>query len=227
MDINDVCARSLTLRRFVVLRRHCVVGVQPRRRARFERGGQPAVRRRSIERNRNDGLRQRSSGTTTSRCSRIASIAGCAVLLWMQGRHRIVVEPGQTPETTGHVWDEDLSEYKNPMPRWWMSCSTSRSCSRSSTWRCIPGLGTHSRARSAGPRAGNYEAERQGSGCAATDRCIDGYLKQDVAAVAGDDPRRAHRAAPVPEQLRAMPRLGRARQRGLPEPRRRRLAVRR
>jgi cytochrome c oxidase cbb3-type subunit 3 len=22
--------------------------------------------------------------------------------------------------TTGHVWDEDLTEMNNPMPRWWM-----------------------------------------------------------------------------------------------------------
>jgi cytochrome c oxidase cbb3-type subunit 3 len=25
--------------------------------------------------------------------------------------------------TTGHVWDEDLRELNNPMPRWWMGCS--------------------------------------------------------------------------------------------------------
>lgn len=24
------------------------------------------------------------------------------------------------PETTGHVWDEDLQEYNNPLPRWWL-----------------------------------------------------------------------------------------------------------
>jgi cytochrome c oxidase cbb3-type subunit 3 len=23
-------------------------------------------------------------------------------------------------ETTGHVWDDDLSEYNNPLPRWWL-----------------------------------------------------------------------------------------------------------
>jgi cytochrome c oxidase cbb3-type subunit 3 len=25
------------------------------------------------------------------------------------------------PETMGHVWDEDLSEYNNPLPRWWLN----------------------------------------------------------------------------------------------------------
>ena len=26
----------------------------------------------------------------------------------------------QRSETTGHTWDEDLGEYNNPLPRWWM-----------------------------------------------------------------------------------------------------------
>ena len=25
------------------------------------------------------------------------------------------------PETMGHVWDEDLREYNNPLPRWWLN----------------------------------------------------------------------------------------------------------
>ena len=24
------------------------------------------------------------------------------------------------PELHGHVWDGDLAEYNNPLPRWWM-----------------------------------------------------------------------------------------------------------
>jgi cytochrome c oxidase cbb3-type subunit 3 len=27
---------------------------------------------------------------------------------------------GDPIETTGHVWDEDLKEYNNPLPRWWL-----------------------------------------------------------------------------------------------------------
>src|SRR5262245_18189008 len=27
--------------------------------------------------------------------------------------------PGQKVETMGHVWDEDLAEYNNPLPNWW------------------------------------------------------------------------------------------------------------
>ena len=30
-------------------------------------------------------------------------------------------EPGEAVETMGHVWDEDLEEYNNPLPRWWLN----------------------------------------------------------------------------------------------------------
>jgi cytochrome c oxidase cbb3-type subunit 3 len=47
----------------------------------------------------------------------IASILACGVLLVMQSKRRV---PGSDAETTGHTWDEDLGEYNNPLPRWWM-----------------------------------------------------------------------------------------------------------
>jgi cytochrome c oxidase cbb3-type subunit 3 len=55
----------------------------------------------------------------------VASIAACAVLLYAMGRMRIKqasTKPakGQASATTGHVWDEDLTELNNPLPRWWM-----------------------------------------------------------------------------------------------------------
>ncbi len=51
----------------------------------------------------------------------IASIAGCALLLWSQSKVKIVVpKDGKVVETTGHSWDEGLEELNNPMPRWWM-----------------------------------------------------------------------------------------------------------
>lgn len=44
----------------------------------------------------------------------LASVIGCAIFLWMQSsaKHK----PG---EVTGHVWDETLEEYSNPLPSWW------------------------------------------------------------------------------------------------------------
>jgi cytochrome c oxidase cbb3-type subunit 3 len=48
----------------------------------------------------------------------LISILGCGVLLWMQSTARPA--KGQKVELHGHVWDEDLTEYNNPLPRWWM-----------------------------------------------------------------------------------------------------------
>ncbi len=48
----------------------------------------------------------------------LISIIACGVLLWTQSVHR--PEPGASQDTTGHVWDENLEEYNNPLPRWWM-----------------------------------------------------------------------------------------------------------
>jgi cytochrome c oxidase cbb3-type subunit 3 len=48
--------------------------------------------------------------------STILGLAGCLALLLIASR-------GQTSskeDSTGHVWDDDLRELNNPMPRWWM-----------------------------------------------------------------------------------------------------------
>ena len=51
----------------------------------------------------------------------LISIVACAVLLFALGRMRGQrPRPGERTETTGHVWDGDLAEYNNPLPRWWM-----------------------------------------------------------------------------------------------------------
>ena len=44
----------------------------------------------------------------------VGSILACALLLYMQGKATFT--PGKT---MGHVWDETLEEYNNPMPKWW------------------------------------------------------------------------------------------------------------
>ena len=46
----------------------------------------------------------------------LVSIAACAVLLWAMTTQRV---PSQQVETMGHVWDETLAEYNNPLPNWW------------------------------------------------------------------------------------------------------------
>ena len=48
----------------------------------------------------------------------IVSILACAVLLWRLSTKRLA--SGQKAGLMGHVWDENLAEYNNPLPRWWM-----------------------------------------------------------------------------------------------------------
>jgi len=47
----------------------------------------------------------------------VVSIVLCALLLWLMARAPTSKGEGST---TGHVWDEDLREANNPMPRWWI-----------------------------------------------------------------------------------------------------------
>lgn len=47
----------------------------------------------------------------------VVSVLGCAVLLWTQSKAKVAARQGT--DTTGHVWDETLAEYNNPLPNWW------------------------------------------------------------------------------------------------------------
>ena len=46
------------------------------------------------------------------------NIVGCVWLLWWTGKRR----PGDpAPTDTSHTWDGDLTEFNQPMPRWWIN----------------------------------------------------------------------------------------------------------
>ena len=48
----------------------------------------------------------------------VLNIAGCGWLLWWTGKRR----PGDPkPEDTSHYWDEDITEYNKPLPKWWIN----------------------------------------------------------------------------------------------------------
>ena len=48
----------------------------------------------------------------------VLNIGGCVWLLWWTGKRR----PGDpAPTDTSHVWDGDITEYNQPMPRWWIN----------------------------------------------------------------------------------------------------------
>lgn len=53
------------------------------------------------------------------------NIVGALWLLWWTARDRSANAAKEKPadgtvETMGHVWDGDLEEYNNPLPRWWL-----------------------------------------------------------------------------------------------------------
>lgn len=47
----------------------------------------------------------------------IIGILACLFLIWFSGKARAMTA---ADNTTGHVWDGDLREMNNPLPRWWV-----------------------------------------------------------------------------------------------------------
>ena len=48
----------------------------------------------------------------------LAGVFGCALLLWLTSKIKASSPNGDN--TNGHVWDENLREMNNPLPRWWV-----------------------------------------------------------------------------------------------------------
>ena len=46
----------------------------------------------------------------------VASLVACLVILAIASKRKVMANDN----TTGHVWDVDLRELNNPLPRWWM-----------------------------------------------------------------------------------------------------------
>ena len=45
----------------------------------------------------------------------------CALVLIGAAKHKVVYDAqGNVDKTTGHIWDGDLRELNNPLPRWWL-----------------------------------------------------------------------------------------------------------
>ncbi len=48
----------------------------------------------------------------------LLGIFGCALLLWLTSKVKVTSANGDN--TSGHVWDGDIREMNNPLPRWWV-----------------------------------------------------------------------------------------------------------
>lgn len=111
----------------------------------------------------------------------LASVIGCAVFLRVMSTKR---EKGASIGTTGHVWDEDLAEWNNPLPRWWMWLFYLTVAFGLAYLALYPGLGSYPGLLGWTSR-GQYSQEmaqaQQKYG-----PIFDKYLKEDIKAVAAD-----------------------------------------
>jgi cytochrome c oxidase cbb3-type subunit 3 len=74
----------------------------------------------------------------------VVGIFWCIWLLFSQLKVKVKLDPDGEIADTGHVWDEDLRELNNPLPRWWMWMFLS-SCIFSLSYLILyPGLGSYS-----------------------------------------------------------------------------------
>lgn len=48
----------------------------------------------------------------------VGGILGCGLLLWLTSKIKVASTGGDN--TSGHVWDENIREMNNPLPRWWV-----------------------------------------------------------------------------------------------------------
>lgn len=116
------------------------------------------------------------------------SIVACGVLLWMQNKVR--VKPGgKGPDTTGHVWDGDLREYNNPLPKWWMNLFWITLIFSAVYLVLYPGMGTFQGVLN-WSQVGQYEKER-GDAEARVKPLYDKYAAMPIPAVAADAQGRA------------------------------------
>jgi len=120
----------------------------------------------------------------------IAGIIFCAYLLWSQSTHRVTIEEGKPSDgTTGHVWDEDLTELNNPLPRWWMWLFYLTIVFGLAYLLLYPGLGTYA-GKLGWKSSGAYQAELAKAD-ADYGPLFNGYLDKDLKAVAADPQARA------------------------------------
>ena len=90
----------------------------------------------------------------------VLNIVATTWLLWWTARKR--KSDGKDAETTGHVWDGDLTEYNKPLPRWWINLFYLTIIYSVGYLVWYPGLGNFA-GLSGWTSAGEHDAEKSGA----------------------------------------------------------------
>jgi len=85
----------------------------------------------------------------------LLGLLACLVLLFIASRRQVMA----ADNSTGHVWDEDLRELNNPLPRWWMVLFVLTVLFSLAYLVLYPGLGS-ARGSFGWSSVGQYEAEQ-------------------------------------------------------------------
>lgn len=86
----------------------------------------------------------------------VVSIAACLLLLIVASKHKVMAGDN----TTGHVWDGDLRELNNPLPRWWMGLFVLTIVFAAAYLVFYPGLGSY-QGKLGWSQATQYQAEME------------------------------------------------------------------
>lgn len=86
----------------------------------------------------------------------IAGLVFCVILLLIASRRKVMANDN----TTGHVWDEDLREMNNPLPRWWMGLFVITVVFSAGYLALYPGLGS-AQGGLGWSSAGQWQAEQE------------------------------------------------------------------
>lgn len=115
----------------------------------------------------------------------IPTLGGIVALFWL---NRWMTSPrrksDEITKTTGHVWDEDLQELNNPLPRWWLNLYYLTLVFGMVYLALYPGLGTFAGVLG-WTQQGQYEKELESA-----DKRFGGlyekYLREDLRKLAAD-----------------------------------------
>lgn len=114
----------------------------------------------------------------------IISIVLCYCLAWKVSQGKVDAPVDGKVGTTGHVWDEDLQELNNPLPRWWLYLFFITCIFSMAYVIMYPGLGDFPGSLK-WSSAGQYE-EEVARVDAVAEPLFAGYLAQDMEEVAAN-----------------------------------------